>query len=198
MFLRGDFYVMIGKRGRGMKKDVCGRIARLALIAFALYGITFGALFLRGMYYVQPNADNWRLLPYIVPAARYEQRIHSAAWPGGAQRFSVSISCMDAQGREIRGVTLHEGDLLPLYSDTVYEGNRQTDYFKGWDNSIVKQQGITRIPANILIGPDKRVITQDIRGKELIDKVKQLIEQEKEKEKAAKEAERTRKRQNKK
>ena len=31
-----------------MKKDVCGRIARLALIAFALYGITFGALFLRG------------------------------------------------------------------------------------------------------------------------------------------------------
>ena len=55
-----------------------------------------------------------------------------------------------------------------------------------------------RIPANILIGPDKRVITQDIRGKELIDKVKQLIEQDKEKEKAAKEAERTRKRQNKK
>ena len=31
---------------------------------------------------------------------------------------------------------------------------------------------ITRIPANILIGPDKRVITQDIRGKELIDKVR--------------------------
>ena len=117
-----------------MKKDVCGRIARLALIAFALYGITFGALFLRGMYYVQPNADNWRLLPYIVPAARYEQRIHSAAWPGGAQRFSVSVSCMDAQGREIRGVTLHEGDLLPLYSDTVYAGNVQTDYFKGWNN----------------------------------------------------------------
>lgn len=74
---------------------------------------------------------------------------------------------------------------------------KQVCDFKGWDNSIVKQQGITRIPANILIGPDKRVITQDIRGKELIDKVKQLIEQDKEKEKAAKEAERTRKRQNK-
>lgn len=75
---------------------------------------------------------------------------------------------------------------------------KQVCDFKGWDNSIVKQQGITRIPANILIGPDKRVITQYIRGKELIDKVKQLIEQDKEKEKAAKEAERTRKRQNKK
>lgn len=122
-----------------MKKDVCGRIARLALVAFVLYGITFGALFLRGIYYVRPNADNWRLLPYIVPAARYEQCIYSAAWPGGAQRFSVSVSCMDAQGREIRGVTLHERDLLPLYSDTVYESNTQTDYFKGWDNYGVQR-----------------------------------------------------------
>lgn len=75
---------------------------------------------------------------------------------------------------------------------------KQVCDFKGWNNSIVKQQGITRIPANILIGPDKRVITQDIRGKELIDKVRQLTEQDKENEKAAKEAERARKRQNKK
>lgn len=75
---------------------------------------------------------------------------------------------------------------------------KQVCDFKGWNNSIVRQQGITRIPANILIGPDKRVITQDIRGKELIDKVKQLIKQDKEEEKAAKEAERARKRQNKK
>ncbi len=74
---------------------------------------------------------------------------------------------------------------------------KQVCDFKGWNNSIVKQQGITRIPANILIGPDKRVITQDIRGKELIDKVRQLTEQDKEKEKAAKEAERARKRQKK-
>lgn len=75
---------------------------------------------------------------------------------------------------------------------------KQVCDFKGWDNSIVKQQGITKLPANMLIGPDKRVIVQDIRGKELIEKVKQLIEQDKEKEKAAKEAERARKRQNKK
>ena len=123
-----------------MKKDICGRIARLALIAFALYGITFGALFLRGVYYVRPTADNWRLLPYIVPAASYEQCIYSAEWfDGQRERASISISCKDAQGREIRGITLHEGDLLPLYSDTVYEGNRQTDYFKGWDNYGVQR-----------------------------------------------------------
>ena len=70
---------------------------------------------------------------------------------------------------------------------------KQVCDFKGWDNSIVKQQGITRLPANLLIAPNKRVVARDIRGKALIDKVKQLIEQDKEKEKAAKAAERARK-----
>ena len=110
-----------------MKKDICGRIARLALIAFVLCGAAFGALFLRGVYYVQPNADNWRLLPYIVPAAHYEQRIFTITTPEGAlQTMDVSITCRDAQGREIRGITLHEGDLLPYYSDVSYEGNTKT------------------------------------------------------------------------
>lgn len=75
---------------------------------------------------------------------------------------------------------------------------KQVCDFKGWDNPIVKQQGINKLPANILIGSDKRVITKDIRGKELIEKVKELIKQDKEKEKAAKEAEKVRKRQNRK
>lgn len=75
---------------------------------------------------------------------------------------------------------------------------KQVCDFKGWDNSIVKQQGITRLPSNLLIAPNKRVIARDIRGKELIDKVKQLIEQDKEKEKAAKAAEREKARKKKK
>ena len=103
-----------------MVRNVAKRLGQLALLTFVLCGATFGALFLRGMYYVRPTADNWRLLPYIVPAASYEQCIYSAEWfDGQRERASISISCKDAQGREIRGITLHEGDLLPLYSDTV-------------------------------------------------------------------------------
>lgn len=60
--------------------------------------------------------------------------------------------------------------------------------FKGWNNSIIKQQGITRLPSNLLIGPNRRVIARDIRGQELIDKVKQLIKQDKEKEAAREKA----------
>ena len=65
---------------------------------------------------------------------------------------------------------------------------KQVCDFKGWENTIVKQQGINRLPSNLLIGPDKRVIAENIRGKELIDKVKELIRQDKEKEKEAKKA----------
>lgn len=63
---------------------------------------------------------------------------------------------------------------------------RQVCDFKGWDNHIVKQQGVTRIPTNILISPDQKIIARDIRGKELIDKMKQLLQQDKEREKAEK------------
>lgn len=69
--------------------------------------------------------------------------------------------------------------------------------FKGWGNTLVKQQDIRRLPASLLIGPDKRVIAENLPGQELIDKVKERLKQDKEKERAAKEAEKTRKRQNK-
>ena len=110
-----------------MVRSIGKRLGQLAVIAFVLYGMMFGALFLRGVYYVQPNADNWRLLPYIVPAAHYEQRIFTITTPEGPlQTMDVSITCRDAQGREICGITLHEGDLLPYYSDVSYEGNTKT------------------------------------------------------------------------
>lgn len=75
---------------------------------------------------------------------------------------------------------------------------KQVCDFKDWDNTIVSQQHINRLPSNLLLGPDRKIIARDIRGKELIDKVKELIKQDKEKEKAAKEAERKRKRTNRK
>ena len=116
-----------------MVRGIGKRLGQLALITFVLYGVTFGALLLRGMYYVRPNADNWRLLPYIVPAASYEQCVYSAEWFDGQQeRAHVSISCKDAQGREIRGMALHKDSLLPYYTDISYVGNTQTVRNKEW------------------------------------------------------------------
>ncbi len=64
---------------------------------------------------------------------------------------------------------------------------KQVCDFKGWNNEIVKQQGITHLPANILINPNRRIVGNDLYGEELIEKVKSLIKQDKEREKAEKE-----------
>lgn len=55
--------------------------------------------------------------------------------------------------------------------------------FKGWENILIKDQGITNLPSNLLLNKDKRIIDRDIRGQELIDKIKQLLKEDKEREK---------------
>ena len=57
---------------------------------------------------------------------------------------------------------------------------RQSCDFKGWNNSIVKSQGINQLPANILLDKNKRVIARDISKKELVEKVKELTRKDKE------------------
>lgn len=71
---------------------------------------------------------------------------------------------------------------------------RQSCDFKGWNNNIIKSQNIQTLPANLLLDKNKRIIARDIRGKELIEKVKKLIENDEEKEKERKKAEKKRKR----
>lgn len=58
--------------------------------------------------------------------------------------------------------------------------------FKGWENTLIKDQGITNLPSNLLLNKDKRIIDKDIRGQELIDKIKQLLKEDKEREKRKK------------
>ena len=54
--------------------------------------------------------------------------------------------------------------------------------FKGWNNPLVKGQNIHELPSNILLDKNKRIIARNIRGKELIEKVKELIQKDKDRE----------------
>ena len=58
--------------------------------------------------------------------------------------------------------------------------------FKGWNNNILKNQGVQVLPFNLLLDKNKRIIAKNVRGKELITKVKGFIKEDKEREKAAK------------
>lgn len=51
---------------------------------------------------------------------------------------------------------------------------------KGWNNNIIKNQGIETLPANLLLDKNKRIIARDIRGKELVEKIKELTKKDRE------------------
>ena len=56
--------------------------------------------------------------------------------------------------------------------------------FSSWNNQIITDYDIHELPYNLLLDKNKRVIARNIRGQELINKVKELIKKDKEKEKA--------------
>ena len=58
--------------------------------------------------------------------------------------------------------------------------------FRGWNNALIKGQNIHELPSNILLDKNKHIIARNIRGKELIDKVKELIQKDKDREKEKK------------
>ena len=55
--------------------------------------------------------------------------------------------------------------------------------FNGWNSPIVTSQNIQSLPANILLDKNRRIIARNIRGNELIDKVKERIRKDEEREK---------------
>ena len=60
---------------------------------------------------------------------------------------------------------------------------KQVCDFSGWNHPLIKGQNIQKLPSNLLLDKNKRIIARNIRGQELIDKVKDLIKKDKEKEK---------------
>ncbi|MBC7652549.1 MAG: redoxin domain-containing protein, partial [Deinococcales bacterium] len=44
-----------------------------------------------------------------------------------------------------------------------------------WSNAVAKLYNIQSIPANMLIGPDGKIIGKDLRGEELQQKLKELL-----------------------
>jgi hypothetical protein len=54
--------------------------------------------------------------------------------------------------------------------------------FKGWNDEAVKATGIQKLPATVLITPDKKIVGHDMTPKETVKKVKELIAEKKKQE----------------
>lgn len=57
----------------------------------------------------------------------------------------------------------------------------ETCDFEGWQNTVVKQMHISKLPYNILVSKNRKIITSCIYGDELIEKVDSLIQENKKK-----------------
>ena len=57
----------------------------------------------------------------------------------------------------------------------------ETSDLNGWQNQIVKQMNISKVPYNILVNKNRKIITSNIYGEELTLKVRNLIQENKNK-----------------
>ena len=51
---------------------------------------------------------------------------------------------------------------------------QQMSDLKGWKCAAVDAYGVTSIPSNILVDPTGKIVAMDLRGKKLLDKLKEI------------------------
>lgn len=74
----------------------------------------------------------------------------------------------------------------------------QGNGFQGWNLDMLRQLGVTKLPANVLLSPQRRVLFDNLHGEELMDRVSIQVRREEERIKALKKAEEEQKKKNKK
>ena len=81
------------------------------------------------------------------------------------------------KGLEIIGISFDEDE--NEWKQAVEEMNMtwpQVSELQSWDNIMTRQYGVTSIPYTILIDSNGTIIGQQLRGKELEDKVKEYLD----------------------
>lgn len=81
------------------------------------------------------------------------------------------------KGFEIFGVSFDktkEAWVKAIHTDNITWP--QVSDLEGWDNKAGKKYGIRSIPANFLIGPDGKIVSKDLRGEELQNKLDEIYQ----------------------
>lgn len=101
-----------------------------------------------------------------------------------AERDSLMKSCQRLPKEKFRVVNFSLDYEKKAWLDAC---KKDTDFwvevcdYAGWENSLIKQQRIACIPANILISRNRKILATNLYGEELYNKVLQLIDEEKDK-----------------
>lgn len=105
-----------------------------------------------------------------------------ASWcaPCRAENPNVAMAFKEFAGKgfTVLGVSLDSESGKIAWKKAVEHDQllwTQVSDLKGWKNAAAEQYGVSAIPQNFLIGPDGKVIGKNLRGKDLIDKLKSIF-----------------------
>jgi len=102
-----------------------------------------------------------------------------ASWCGPCRRempYVISVyEQYQAKGFDVVGVSLDQKK--EAWINAIQQmGMRwqQMSDLKGWKCAAVDAYGVTSIPSNILVDPTGKIVAMDLRGKKLLDKLKEI------------------------
>ncbi|SEI57388.1 Peroxiredoxin [Dyadobacter sp. SG02] len=106
-----------------------------------------------------------------------------ASWCGPCREENPNVAASYAdfrdKGFEVLGVSLDASSQKAAWLKAIEKDKltwKQVTDLKGWDNAAAKLYGIRGIPANFLIDPSGKIIARDLRGKDLPEKLKSILD----------------------
>ncbi|PUZ30614.1 TlpA family protein disulfide reductase [Chitinophaga costaii] len=103
-----------------------------------------------------------------------------ASWCGPCRQENPNVVAAYQKYKDknftVLGISLDK-DKTPWTKAIAHDGLTWTQVsdLKGWSNAVAVQYGIQSIPANMLIGPDGKIVARNLRGEALNAKLEELL-----------------------
>ncbi|MFA5647091.1 MAG: TlpA disulfide reductase family protein [Bacteroidales bacterium] len=130
--------------------------------------------------FTHPDADGNMITFSSVTGENYILIDFWAGWCTPCRRENPNLVALYNQykdkGFDIFGISLDRRKQEWL--DAVEEDGlkwMQVSDVSGWDNPVAKMYGVQSIPANLLVGPDGKIIAKNLRGEDLASKLAELL-----------------------
>ena len=105
-----------------------------------------------------------------------------ASWCGPCRAENPNVVAAYRQFKDknftVLGVSLDRPDGKAKWLKAIHDDHltwTQVSDLKFWNNAVAKQYDINAIPANLLIGPDGKIIAKSLHGDELTKKLSELL-----------------------
>jgi len=131
--------------------------------------------------FTHPDADGNLVTFSSVTGEKYVLIDFWAGWCTPCRRENPNLVNLYKQysdkGFDIFGVSLdrRKQEWLDAVKDDGLTWTQVSDV-SGWENPIAKMYGVQSIPANLLIGPDGKIIAKNLRGEDLANKLAELLD----------------------